>query len=69
MRFQHYHVYQAVIICMISVILYLSLGQIQGLQEKFCKAEQDYFGAPGTAWDFSLKIENLRSNKTTDNIN
>jgi len=36
----------------------------QGLQEKFCKAEQDFFGAPGQA-ETSLKIEDLRSNKTT----
>jgi len=25
----------------------------QGLQEKWCKAEQDCFGAPETGWDFS----------------
>jgi len=31
-----------------------------GIQEKFCKAD------PGTGWDFSLKIEDLSSNKTTD---
>ena len=30
---------------------YICIGQ--GLQEKFCKAEQDCFGAPGTGWDFS----------------
>ena len=36
----------------------------QGLQEKLCKAEQDYFGAPGIGWDFS-QIEDLRSPKKT----
>ena len=36
----------------------------QGLQEKFCKAEQDCLGAPATCWSFSqnsgcqLKIQN-----------
>jgi hypothetical protein len=31
----------------------ISIFWIQGLQEKFCKAEQACFGAPGTGWDFS----------------
>jgi hypothetical protein len=25
----------------------------EGLQEKFCKVEQDWFGAHGTDWNFS----------------
>jgi hypothetical protein len=36
----------------------------QGLQEKFCKAEQDYFGPRGQT-ETSFEIEDLRSNKTT----
>jgi hypothetical protein len=36
---------------------------IQDLPETFCKAEQDCFEA-----ETSLKIEDLRSNKTTDKI-
>jgi len=37
---------------------------VQGLKKKVCKAEQDCFEDPGTAWT-SLKIGDLRSNKTT----
>ena len=37
----------------------------QGLQEKFCKAEQDCFLGPRGQPDTSLKIEDLRSNNTT----
>ena len=46
---------------------YTCIGQ--GLQEKFCKAEQDCFGAPGTGWDFSenwrfeLKIHKKSKNQ------
>ena len=39
----------------------------QGLQEKSCKAEQHCFGVPGQA-ETSLKIGNLRSNKTTGKL-
>ena len=28
-----------------------------GLQKKFCTAEQDYFGGPGTGWDLSQNWE------------
>jgi hypothetical protein len=28
-----------------------------GLQKKCCTAEQDYFGGPGTGWDFSRNWE------------
>jgi hypothetical protein len=37
---------------------------MQVLQGKFCKAEQDCFGTPGQT-ETSLKFEDLRSNKTT----
>lgn len=39
----------------------------QGLKDKFCKAEQDCFGAPETDRD-SLKVEDLRFNKTTGKL-
>jgi hypothetical protein len=39
----------------------------QGLQEKSCKAKQDCFRAPGQT-ETSLKIENLRYNKTTGKL-
>jgi hypothetical protein len=38
---------------------------LQGLQEKTCKAEQDYFRTQGQT-ETSLKIEDLRFNKTYD---
>jgi hypothetical protein len=37
--------------------LEISIRYVQGLQETFCKAEQDYFGGPGTGWDFSQNWE------------
>jgi hypothetical protein len=46
------------------VLLYFffwPLRCLQGLHEKFCKAEQHCFGAPGQA-ETSLKIEDLRFN-------
>jgi hypothetical protein len=46
--------------------MYMKIN-IQGLQEKFCKAEQDCFGAPGQV-EISFKIEDLRYNKTTGKL-
>ena len=47
------------------VIMFVSnvTKDIQDLQEKFCKAEQDCFGPRGQA-EISLKIEDMRSSKT-----
>jgi hypothetical protein len=39
----------------------------RGLQEKYCKAKHDCFAAPGQT-KTSLKIEDLRSNKTTGKL-
>ena len=40
------------------------------IQEKFCKSEQDWFGVLGDRLaEPSLKIEDLRSNKTTGKLN
>jgi hypothetical protein len=40
---------------------------VQGLQEKFYKAEQDYFLGPRGQPETSLKIGDLRANKTSCN--
>ena len=50
-----------------SVIFLCAHKSRQGFQEKFCKGEQDCFGARGKA-ETSIKIEDLRSNKTTGNF-
>ena len=39
-------------------------AKYQGLQEDFCRAEQDCLGPRGHS-ETSIKIEDLRSNKTT----
>jgi hypothetical protein len=39
-------------------------AKYQGLQEKFCRAEQYCLGPRGHS-ETSIKIEDLRSNKTT----
>ena len=41
-------------------------GCSHGFQEKFCKVEQDCFGALCKGRDFSVKTEDLRYNKATD---
>ena len=46
-------------LCFISkgiICRYYILEQ-PGLQKKFCTAEQDYFGGPGTGWDLSQNWE------------
>ena len=40
----------------------------QGIHEKLCKAEQDCFWGPRWQAKTSLKIEDLRSNKTTGKL-
>ena len=40
---------------------------LKGLQDKFSKAEQDWLWAPEQT-DTSLKIADLRSNKTIGNL-
>ena len=48
--------------------IHRSSAKAQGLQEKFCKEDQDCLGAPSGRLRLLSKIENLRSNKTTGNF-
>ena len=48
-----------------NIIKFVITNYSDSLQEKFCKAEQDCFGAPGIGWDFSQNW-GFKVNKTTD---
>jgi len=52
---------------MVEYVKNVNYVQSLGLQEKFCKQNKTALGSHGQAETF-LKIENLRSNKTTGKL-